>query len=55
MKEKRFIKEHLEEIDYLSSSASTTDCTGLIPSLPQTEAELEAYEEMYRYIAEAEE
>ena len=53
MKEKRFVKENLDEIDYLSNSASATDCTGLIPSLPQTEAELEAYEEMYRYIAES--
>lgn len=28
---------------------SSTDCTGLIPALPDSEAELEAYEEMYQF------
>lgn len=39
------------EIDIQSCSA--TDCTGLIPSLPQDEAEVEAYEDLYPYIAKA--
>jgi len=30
-------------------SCSSTDYTGLIPSLPQTDAELESYEELYHY------
>lgn len=30
-------------------ACSSTDCTGLIPSLPQSDAELEAYEELYPY------
>lgn len=34
-------------------ACSTMDCTGLIPSLPQTEAELEAYEDLYPYITKA--
>lgn len=31
------------------SVCSSTDCTGLIPALPSSEAELEAYEEMYQF------
>lgn len=35
---------------YLSKSVcSSTDCTGLIPSLPSSEEELEAYEKMYSF------
>ena len=29
--------------------SSAMDCTGLIPSLPHSEEELEAYAELYRY------
>ena len=42
-----------EEYDFLSNAASTQDCTGLIPSLPQDEAEQEAYEDLYPYITMA--
>lgn len=34
-------------------ACSATDCTGLIPSLPQDEAEMEAYEDLYPYITKA--
>ena len=34
-------------------SCSATDCTGLIPALPQDEAEVEAYEDIYPYITKA--
>lgn len=30
-------------------ASSSNDCTGLIPSLPQSDAELESYEELYPY------
>lgn len=30
---------------------STTDCTGLIPAAPSSEAEIEAYEELYPFRA----
>lgn len=33
-----------------SRACSSMDCTGLIPALPQSEAELEFYEELYPYI-----
>lgn len=34
-------------------ACSAMDCTGLIPALPETEDELEAYEELYPYITHA--
>ena len=34
-------------------ACSATDCTGLIPALPQDEAEIEAYETIYPYIPKA--
>lgn len=34
-------------------TCSSTDCTGLIPALPESEAELEAYEDLYPYITHA--
>ena len=32
----------IDSYDYLANSASTQDCTGLIPSAPQSKAELES-------------
>lgn len=34
-------------------SSSAWDCTGMIPSLPETEAELEAYQDLYRFVQPA--
>lgn len=39
----------IDDYDYLSNAASASDCTGLIPSLPTSEAELEAYNDLYQY------
>lgn len=39
----------IDNYDYLSNAASTTDFTGLIPSLPESEAELESYNDIYRF------
>ena len=36
------------ELDIQACSA--TDCTGLIPALPETEAELEHYQDLYHYL-----
>lgn len=33
-------------------ACSAMDCTGLIPSLPQTDSELESYAEVYHYPAD---
>ena len=39
------------EIDIQSCSA--TDCTGLIPALPETDAELGHYQELYHYLPDS--
>ena len=44
---------HKEDCDIDVQACSTMDCTGLIPSLPQSEAEREAYEDLYPYINKA--
>lgn len=40
-------QELIDSYDYLSGAASSQDCTGLIPSAPLSEAELDSYEELY--------
>lgn len=42
-------REIIDSYDYLGNAASSMDCTGLIPAAPQSNAELESYEEMYAY------
>lgn len=42
-------QEIIDAYDYLGNAASTTDCTGLIPSEPTSEAELESYQELYHF------
>ena len=39
----------IDDYDYLSNAASSMDCTGLIPSLPVSDAELESYNDLYQY------
>lgn len=39
----------IDDYDYLSNAASARDCTGLIPSLPMTDEELTAYNDLYQY------
>ena len=45
--------ENKDEYDVDIQSCSAMDCTGLIPSLPQDEAEKEAYEDLYPYVTKA--
>lgn len=42
-----------DDYDVDIQACSTMDCTGLIPALPETEAEKEAYEDLYPYITHA--
>lgn len=42
-------QEIIDSCDFLSNAASTQDCTGLIPSEPINEDELESYEALYHY------
>ena len=39
----------INDYDYLGNACSSTDCTGLIPSGPMNEDELESYEAVYHY------
>ena len=39
-----------DSYDYLTHSASTMDCTGLMPTPASTEAEREAYQAIYHYL-----
>lgn len=39
----------IDSYDYLATSASVNDCTGLIPSAPQSKEELQSYEDLYDY------
>lgn len=43
----------IENFDYLSKAASASDCTGLIPFLPTSKAEIESYNELYQYLPTA--
>ena len=42
-------QEVTDSYDFLSNAAFTQDCTGLIPSGPVNEDELESYEALYHY------
>lgn len=39
----------IDDYDYLSNAASARECTGLIPFLPTSAAELESYNDVYQY------
>ena len=50
-KEKEKAELKIEDsYDYLTHSASTTDCTGLMPTPASTEAEREAYQAIYHFL-----
>jgi hypothetical protein len=49
--EKQLLRSKDWEMDIMACSA--TECTGLIPSLPQSEEEREHYEELYPYLTKA--
>lgn len=41
-------------IDETGLACSAQDCTGLIPALPESEDQIEMYEELFPYMARAE-
>lgn len=43
-------QKRIDAYDYLSNAASSQDCTGLIPSQPASDEELEAYEDLYHFL-----
>lgn len=40
----------IDSYDYLGKACSVMDCTGLIPSAPQSRAQQESYESLYPYL-----
>ena len=48
------MKKTGDEFDSDIQACSATDCTGLIPSLPQDEAQLESYQDLYPFNPEEE-
>lgn len=42
-------KQIIDSYGYLTHAASTTDCTGLMPTPASTEAERESYEAIYHF------
>ena len=42
-----------DDFDIDIQSCSATDCTGLIPSLPQSDDEVEHYNELRQFLPEA--
>lgn len=47
---KKTNQEIIDSYDYLTNAASSQDMTGLIPSEPVSEAELQSYEELYHFL-----
>lgn len=46
---KKTNQDIIDSFDYLGNAASSMDCTGLIPSAPVSEAEIESYEAVYNF------
>ena len=46
---KKTNREIIDGYDYPAHAASSTDFTGLIPSLPEKEGEREAYNDIYQF------
>ena len=51
MKKDKKNQEIIDSYDYLANAASTTDCTGLMPTLARTEEERESYDAIYHFKA----
>lgn len=49
-KQEKSNQEIIDSYDYLSNAASSQDCTGLIPSEPESAAELQSYEDLYHFL-----
>ena len=44
-----------EDTMYAPDICSATDCTGLIPALPQSDSEITSYEQLYHFLPRAKE
>ena len=53
MVDKYPVKDELSQDDFPMNAQSGTDCTGLMPTPPRTEAEAESYDEVYDFLPTA--
>lgn len=51
MKKDKKNEEIIDSYDYLTNAASTTDCTGLMPTPAYTKEQRESYDAIYRFKA----
>ncbi|MBP3926753.1 MAG: hypothetical protein J6D13_06190 [Clostridium sp.] len=53
--EEHVIDDDVMDDDFMggSSLCSSTDCTGLIPSLPVSDSEITSYEQLYHFLPKA--
>ena len=49
MKKDKKNEEIIDAYDYLTNAASTTDCTGLMPTPAHTPEERESYDAIYHF------
>ncbi len=47
------VKDELDEDDFVMNAQSGTDCTGLMPTPPLSEAESESYDDVYDFLPNA--
>lgn len=51
MKKDKKNEEIIDSYDYLTNAASTTDCTGLMPTPAYTEEQRESYDAIFHFKA----
>lgn len=44
----RYVSDFTDDMD-ISNAISTNDCTGLIPTMPKSNDEIDAYEDIYDF------
>lgn len=47
-KKRRYVSDYTDEMD-ISRASSACDCTGLMPSLPQSDEEVRSYKNVYDF------
>ncbi len=50
-RKRRYVSDFTDEVDLLYA-ISASDCTGLIPSMPHYEDEMESYKQVYDFAPE---
>ena len=48
-KQEKSNEEIIDSYDYLAHCGAASECTGLIPSLPESKEELKSYENVYPF------